>query len=104
MGKDLRRCLEVIHDDIVIIWNFPSLDMVRFNEPSPICLRPIRFSYLMMISEEEYPSWWQASPNRKDLRRTTVCKCLWASSVFILLLLTLVLTQSSKRSEYRRGS
>jgi len=31
MGKDLRRCLEVIHDDIVVIWNFPQLPMLRRN-------------------------------------------------------------------------
>jgi ABC-type multidrug transport system fused ATPase/permease subunit len=31
MGKDLRRCLEVIHDDIVVIWNFPQLSMLRRN-------------------------------------------------------------------------
>ena len=36
MGKDLRRCLEVIHNDIVEIWNFPQLTMVRHHEPNPI--------------------------------------------------------------------
>ena len=36
MGKDLRRCLEVIHNDIVDIWNFPQLTMVRRHELSLI--------------------------------------------------------------------
>jgi hypothetical protein len=36
MGKDLRRCLEVIHNDIVEIWNFPQLAMVRRHELSPV--------------------------------------------------------------------
>lgn len=36
MGKDLRRCVEVIHNDIVSIWNFPQLAMVLRYEPSPI--------------------------------------------------------------------
>jgi len=34
IGKDLRRCL--IHDDIVVIWNFPRLPMVRRQEPRHI--------------------------------------------------------------------
>ena len=36
MGKDLRRCLEVIHNDIVDIWNFPQLTMARRHELSLI--------------------------------------------------------------------
>jgi hypothetical protein len=36
VGKDLRRCLEVIHHDIVFTWNFPRLLMVRRLGPTPI--------------------------------------------------------------------
>ena len=78
MGRDLRQCLGVIHDDIVEIWNFPSLPMVRRHGPSPILRLIIRFSYLMRVSEEKYPSWWLTSQTRKGLRRVTICKCLWA--------------------------
>jgi hypothetical protein len=53
LGKDLRRCLEVIHDDIVSVWNFPNLPMVRRHGPSLI-LRLIRFSCVIMVSEENY--------------------------------------------------
>jgi hypothetical protein len=80
MERDLRQCLAVIHDDIVEIWNFPSLPMVRRHGPSPISTLIIRFSYSMRVSEEKCLSWWLISPTRKGLRRMTICKCLWASS------------------------
>ena len=73
LGRDLRQCLEIIHDDIA---NFPSLPMVRRHEFSPILRLINRFSYLMRVSELNCPSWWLTSPTRKGLRRMTVCKYL----------------------------
>ena len=83
LGRDLRQCLAVIHDDIVEIWNFPSLPMVRRHGPSLISRLIIRFSYLMRVSEGKCPSWWLILPTRKGLRRMTICKCLCASSYYL---------------------
>lgn len=88
MGKDLRRCLEVIHNDIVDIWNFPQLTMVRRHELSLIFESQFFFfSYVAIISEEKYRSWWMAS-RTKALPQIAICNCLCAS-VSILRSLTL---------------
>ena len=102
LGKDLRQCLEVIHDDIVDIWNFPSLPFVRRRDPGLSFRLIIRFSYLIVVSEEKYPSWWLTSPTRKGLRRTTICKCLWETSYHCSLIFAP--TQNRKHDESCRGS
>ena len=103
LGRDLRQCLAVIHNDIVEIWNFPSLPMVRRHGPSPISRLIIRFSYLMRVSEGKCPSWSLISPTRKPgLRRMIICKCLWALSYYLFA--HFFPNQNSKRDKYCRGS